>query len=127
MMEEINIDLRYPRGAIESARVLFDFAEDLEEAGENGFRAWIYMGKAPAIYAEYQSASKGSRDIKSFFEFGDIQGDQDVGPRYQENGEISHRSEIKSLSDWQAWLEEYVSGIDPLDAFRFYRESVGPF
>ena len=24
-------------------------------------------------------------------------------------------------------LEEYVSGIDPLDAFRFYRESVGPF
>lgn len=27
----------------------------------------------------------------------------------------------------QAWLEEYVSGIDPLDAFRFYRESVGPF
>ena len=24
-------------------------------------------------------------------------------------------------------LEEYVSGIDPLDAFRFYRESAGPF
>ena len=47
-MEEINIDLRYPRGAIKSARV-------------------------------------------------------------------------------QAWLEEYVSGIDPLDAFRFYRESAGPF
>lgn len=49
MMEEIEINLRYPRGAIKSARVLFDFAEDLEEAGENGFRAWIYMGKAPAI------------------------------------------------------------------------------
>lgn len=36
------------------------------------------------------------------------------------------RGAIKSARV-QAWLEEYVSGIDPLDAFRFYRESVGPF
>jgi len=120
-MEEMQVGLTYPRGSIKEARVLFDFAEDLQEAGENGFRAWIYMGKKPAIYAEFQSASMGSRDIKSFFEYGDIQGDQDVGPLYKDNGEISHRSEIRSLADWKAWLIEYVAGIDPLDAFRFYR------
>lgn len=123
-MQEMIVILKHPRGSIETARVLYDFAEDLQESGENGLRAWIYMGEGPAIYAEYQTASIGARDIKSFLEFGD---NPDIGPRYKENGGISHRCEIQSLDDWKAWLEEYVAGIDPRDAFRFYRESVGPF
>jgi hypothetical protein len=124
MEETLEIALKYPRGSIKEARVLYEAIEDEKEPS---FRAWIYMGKGKINYAEMQTALKGSRDIKSFFEFGDIQGDQDVGPRYKENGDINHRSEINSLADWKAWLEEYVSGLDPLDAFRFYRGSVGPF
>jgi hypothetical protein len=123
-MEEMAVQLKHPRGSIKSARVLYEFAEDLQETGENAFRAWIYMGKGKATYAEMQTGAKGSRDIKSFYEYGD---NPDVGPRYQENGEITHREQIDDLVDWKLWLKEYVSGLDPLDHFRFYREVVGGF
>jgi len=121
MAEEMQVPLKYTRGSITDARVLY------EEKDEGGFRAWIYMGKGQATYAEMQTAEKGERDINTFFEYGDIQGDQDVGPLYKCEGNITHRTPIKTLEDWKAWLIEYAAGLDPLDAFRNYKEAVGGF
>lgn len=123
-MEEMKVPLKRPVGSIKSARVLYEFADDIQEAGENAFRAWIYLGKGRATYAEMQTAARGEHDIKSFFEYGD---DPDTGPRYMDMGDITHRHRIENLSDWAAWLKEYVSGIDPRDAFNLYKEVVGGF
>jgi len=78
-------------------------------------------------YAEYQSVEIGSNIIESFYEYPNIQGDLDVGPRYISAGQIYHRQAINSLEDWRAWLEEYVSGLDPRDAFRFIAMLWGHF
>jgi len=121
-MYEMEVKLKHPRGATDACKVFYKFDEELD-----GFRAWLYMGGGHAVYAEHQSVSKGSRNIESFYEYPEIQGDLDVGPRYISAGHIYHRQEINSLDDWKAWLEEYVSGLDPRDAFRFYRDVVGAF
>ncbi len=126
-MYEMEVKLKHPRGAIDACKVFYKLDEDLQENGEDGFRAWIYMGGGHTVYAEHQSVSKGSNIIESFYEYPDIQGDLDAGPRYVSAGQIYHRQEINSLDDWKAWLEEYVSGLDPRDAFRFYRDVVGAF
>lgn len=122
MTEEMQVALKYPRGTIKEARV--KYGQALNDDNQNEFRAWIYMGKGKATYAEMQATVEGHNDIKSWFEYGD---NPDVGPRYMDNGDITHRSVINSLDDWTAWLKEYVSGFDPLDHFRFYREAVGGF
>lgn len=119
MATEIKIALKHPRGSIRSARAEYDQA--LNDDNQNEFRAWIYLGKGQATYAEMQATIQGHYDIRSFYEYGD---DPDVGPRYIDMGRITHRSPIQSLKDWKQWLREYVSGTDPRDAFRTYRKTV---
>ncbi len=118
MVEYMEVTLKNPRGSIKTCRVLY------EEMDEGGFRAWIYMGRGKVNYAEMQTVVSGNPYIQAFFEYGD---NPDVGPRYMDVGVITHRIPICSLSDWESWLKEYVSGSDPRDQFRVYREVVGGF
>jgi len=121
MCEEIRVPLKHPRGSIKEAKVQYQESIDCEG---HAFKAWIYMGTGKAIYAEMQGVITGTRLIRSFFEYGD---NPDVGPRYMDNGLITHREEIKNIDGWIAWLIEYVSGLDPRDHFKFYKKAVGGF
>jgi len=62
------------------------------------------MGGGHVAYAEQQSVSKGSNIIESFYEYPEIQGDMDVGPRYISAGQICHRQAINSLEDWKGMV-----------------------
>lgn len=121
-LDDFNVDLKRPRGKIDYARVQSGVA--LNGDNKTEYRAWIYIGRGKINYAEMQATEEGHTDIKSFFEYGDH---PDIGPRYMDMGLITHRKPINSMNDWNEWLTEYAAGIDPYDAFKTYRKSVGGF
>jgi len=116
-MEEFEVELNKPRGALNRAKIYYSLDEDQ-------FVAYIYIGRERVKYAEMQKVVRNEREIKTYYEFGDT---PDVGPKYMEAGDITQRHPIASLKDWKDWLEEYAKGIDPRDAFRYYCDVVGGF
>lgn len=119
MVTKVRVPLKHRRGSIKSARL--EYGQALNSANENEYRAWIYLGKGETIYAEMQATVTGHYDIRRFYELSD---EIDQEPRYIDMGRLTHRDQIKSLKDWRKWLKEYVSDIDPRDAFRTYRKIV---
>ncbi len=113
MMEQIVIELNRPRGSIKTAIVIF-------EERDGGFWAEIIYPRGP--YSEIQTAAKGSVDVDCLFQW-----DEENGPRNRDAGTATHREPISDIESWEQWLVEYVSGMDPRDAHRAYREVLGAF
>jgi hypothetical protein len=110
-MERIEVKLKRARGSITTAIV--DFEEN-----DEGFRAEICYPRGS--YSEVQTTTKGSIDIDCLFQW-----DEENGIRNIDAGQITHREPITDIESWGRWLVEYVSTLDPRDAFRAYRDTVG--
>ena len=104
-MNEIVIPLKHPRGAIRTAKVLF------EQTDEGNFRAWIYMADQTV---EFLQGATGSRDVETWYPFEDHD-------TYRNAGRAYSREVVQSFEDWQSFVKEYAANLDPRDVFRYRR------
>ena len=109
-MKRINVALDHPRGSITIAIVNFK---------ETDYGFWAEICYPKGAYSEIQVVGKGSNDIHCLFQW-----DEENGIRNIYAGQITHRDAIVDIETWEEWLNEYVAGTDPRDAFRAYREIV---
>lgn len=106
---EMSVELKYPRGRIQEARI--DLQDGDQSLGWN-FRAWIYLGGQTV---EFLQGATGSRDVETWYPFEDHD-------TYRNAGRAYSREDINSFDDWQTFIKEYAANMDPRDVFRYRRE-----
>jgi len=108
----MDVKLKHPRGCLSTCKVYYEYNE-----GDDGFRAWLYMGGCHVLYEEHLFVSRGSWYVETCLVFAEE-------PRYMPAGLLEVEGYIDTFSDWKSWLEEYASELDPRDAFRRWWNAV---
>jgi len=107
-VETLEIALKRTRGSIKEAVV--DIQDGDSSLGWN-FRAWINLANKTV---EFIQGSTGSRDVETWYPF-------EEHDTYRNAGRAYAREAINTFEDWQKFVQEYTSGIDPRDVFRYRR------
>ena len=105
----IEVGLKCKRGAVDTATV--DLCEVEEAALGWDFRAWINIA---GLAVEFLQGAAGSRDVETYYPF-------EEHDTYRNAGRVYAREAIKSFTEWQGFVEEYVANLDPRDVFKYRR------